>query len=311
MTVAVGTGGKVSVFNHFGNAHVIFDVVGYYSTATGPFGSRFHGVTPFRYFDTRDGTGGVAAAQVGQGGRLKFKVTGKGGVPRRGVTAVVMNVTVTEPTATASSPCTPTTWRRPNASNLNYVPGLTVPNLVDGARPRQPASSTSTTTTAPPTSSPTSSATTTATRPPRRRFFAVTPFRRFDSRVSSPFPAPGKIRRATAAPATPATRASFPRPGRERGHQRDRHRARRRELHHAFPPDGPLPLASNLNFVPGQTVPNLVIVRVSSGPLPNGITTPGWIGHFNNFGNTHLVIDVFGYFTASFTDVVGSTPRAR
>jgi hypothetical protein len=51
---------------------------------------------------------------------------------------------------------------------------------------------------------------------------------------------------------------------------------------------GPPPLASNLNFVPGQTVPNLVMVKVGDG---------GKVGFYNSAGCTHLVIDLFGVFT--------------
>ena len=54
-----------------------------------------------------------------------------------------------------------------------------------------------------------------------------------------------------------------------------------------FPGDIPKPNASNLNFVPGETVPSLAIVRVP---------TYGVVKFFNLFGNTHLVVDVVGYF---------------
>src|SRR5439155_1004796 len=96
----------------------------------GPFGSRFHGVAPFRYFDTRNGTGGVGTAPVGPGGVVHFKVTALGGVPASGVTAVVMNVTVTGPSAAGFLTVYPADVGRPLASNLNFTPGLTVPNLV-------------------------------------------------------------------------------------------------------------------------------------------------------------------------------------
>jgi hypothetical protein len=75
----------------------------------------------------------------------------------------------------------------------------------------------------------------------------------------------------------------------------------------AFPADTASPLASNLNFVPGQTVANMAVVRLSQGsPPPPNQQTPGWISLFNSAGSTHLVLDVFGYFTASAPDVVGA-----
>src|SRR5207249_11440416 len=123
VTVALGSGGKVSVYNNQGSVHVILDVVGYYSTANGAAGSRFHGITPFRYFDTRVGLGGVPAQKVGTDTSLKFNVEGKGGVPASGVTAVVMNVTVTEPTVGSFVTVFPDDVSLPNASNLNFTPG--------------------------------------------------------------------------------------------------------------------------------------------------------------------------------------------
>ncbi|MDP8991449.1 MAG: hypothetical protein M3N31_00045, partial [Actinomycetota bacterium] len=44
---------------------------------------------------------------------------------------------------------------------------------------------------------------------------------------------------------------------------------------------------SNLNFVPGQTVPNLVIPAVGSD---------GRVRVFNSAGTTHVVFDVVGWF---------------
>src|SRR5664279_4415802 len=62
--------------------------------APGGFGS----VAPLRVLDTRSGTGAPAAA-VRAGATPAAKVTGPGGVPATGVSAVVLNVTVTAPTA--------------------------------------------------------------------------------------------------------------------------------------------------------------------------------------------------------------------
>ena len=70
-----------------------------------------------------------------------------------------------------------------------------------------------------------------------------------------------------------------------------------------FPGDQPLPNASNLNFVPGQTVPNLAFVKLSTGGPP---PTPGWIAVFNLYGNTHVVVDTFGYFTSDSTSPIAA-----
>ena len=60
----------------------------------------------------------------------ELDVTGVGGVPETGVTAVVMNVTVDSPTAGSFLTAWPSGETRPGVSNLNFVPGQTVPNLV-------------------------------------------------------------------------------------------------------------------------------------------------------------------------------------
>jgi hypothetical protein len=74
----------------------------------------------------------VAVVPVGveSGQPFDLSVTGVGGVPAGGVTAVVLNVTVTAPTAEGWLTAWPAGVTKPTASNLNFVPGQTVPNLV-------------------------------------------------------------------------------------------------------------------------------------------------------------------------------------
>src|SRR3954453_13999065 len=131
VTVALGAAGAVQLYNNAGATHVILDIVGYYADPNGDLGSRFHGLTPSRLFDTRIGSGGVPKASLTSGQILKFKVTDKNGVPASGVTSVVMNVTETEPTSSGFVPVFPDGESTPTASNLNFVPGLTAPNLVE------------------------------------------------------------------------------------------------------------------------------------------------------------------------------------
>lgn len=57
-------------------------------------------------------------------------MTGQGNVPATGVAAVVLNVTITEPTAQSHLTVYPAGESRPLASDLNYVPGDTAPNTV-------------------------------------------------------------------------------------------------------------------------------------------------------------------------------------
>jgi len=54
-----------------------------------------------------------------------------------------------------------------------------------------------------------------------------------------------------------------------------------------WPAGGPVPTASTLNFVAGQTIANLAPVRLG---------TDGKISVFNNAGTTHVIADVVGWF---------------
>src|SRR5439155_1059900 len=93
----------------------------------------FHPLTPTRILDTRPGlppTDDGFNDPVNAGQTIDVPVTGKGGVPSTGVGAVVLNVTVTQPTDPGHLTVFPTGETRPLASNLNFVPGEDVPNLV-------------------------------------------------------------------------------------------------------------------------------------------------------------------------------------
>ena len=57
-----------------------------------------------------------------------------------------------------------------------------------------------------------------------------------------------------------------------------------------FPHGAAQPLASNLNWVAGKTIPNLVSVQVGGS---------GAITFFNAFGSTHVVVDLEGYFATA------------
>ena len=86
-------------------------------------------LVPARLMDTRDGTGAPRGV-VGPGATVPLRVTGVGGVPTSGVTAVVLNVTAVGPTAPGHVIVYPAGQPRPGVSNLNLTPGLTLPNLV-------------------------------------------------------------------------------------------------------------------------------------------------------------------------------------
>lgn len=130
VSVKVGAEGRVSVYNAAGSTDVIADVAGWFdSNLLNLTGARFHPVTPARILDTRAGIGAAPVA-LGAGARTTMQVTGRGGVPSSGVSAVVMNVTATAPTSLSFLTVYPAGEPVPLASSLNFVGGQTVPNLV-------------------------------------------------------------------------------------------------------------------------------------------------------------------------------------
>jgi peptidoglycan hydrolase-like protein with peptidoglycan-binding domain len=120
VTVGLG-GGSVSLYSLAGPTHVVVDVTGWY-------GNGFHPLQPSRVLDTRDGTGGPAGALAG-GVRRDLVLGGAGGVPG-GAVAVALNVTAVNPSAAGFLTVWPAGAAQPLASNLNVVPGQTVPNVV-------------------------------------------------------------------------------------------------------------------------------------------------------------------------------------
>jgi hypothetical protein len=58
------------------------------------------------------------------------QVTGRGGVPASGVSAVILNATVTGPTAPGWLTIFPAGTVRPLTADVNYAAGETRPNLV-------------------------------------------------------------------------------------------------------------------------------------------------------------------------------------
>ena len=253
--------------------------------------SYFVPLTPARLLDTRTGEGGNIVP-LGPGVFTELNVAGVGGVPATGVTAVVMNVTVTSPTAPGFITAWPSGEAQPVVSNLNFVPGQTVPNLVTvkvGANGKVNLFN--------------SSGYTdviadvagyyTATPPPTGgRFTAITPSRLLDTRDGTGtggviaaigtgqyinvsvvgtggVPASGVSGVAVNVTVDQPTGTGFLT---------------------VWPAGESRPKASTHNFAPGVAVANMVIAKVGAN---------GQISIFNSAGTTHVVADVIGYFSAS------------
>ena len=129
--VPVDVNGRICL-HVFGAAHLIIDVNGWFTTGAG-----FTTVDPSRVMDTRDGTGDVTRARVGNftgtGTDLVFTAVGRGGVPATGVSAVSLNVTATEtsaPNVGGYVTVYPCDTGRPNVSNINFRDRQIVANAV-------------------------------------------------------------------------------------------------------------------------------------------------------------------------------------
>ncbi|MET9622784.1 FlgD immunoglobulin-like domain containing protein [Streptomyces sp. NPDC006464] len=115
--------GRVALTNNAGSVDLIGDVVGYHTDGDG---RAFTGTEPHRLMDTRTGFG-VRNGVVGPNQAVTLDLAGA--IPS-GVSAVVLNVTATQPTAAGYVTVHPAGTPRGSASSLNFTAGQTVPNQV-------------------------------------------------------------------------------------------------------------------------------------------------------------------------------------
>ena len=135
LVAGVATGPSGLCIRILGHASVDISIDGYYKvgaqpTPTSPPQIRyttepapgFVGLTPTRLFDTRSGGAPVTAGHA-------YHLDISAFVPVD-TTAIVMNVTVTQPSASGFVTVYPCDGTQPETSSLNFVAGQTVPNLV-------------------------------------------------------------------------------------------------------------------------------------------------------------------------------------
>lgn len=124
VTVAVGTSGGVTVYNHTGSTDIVVDVEGYYTTTVGTSG-LYDAVTPDRVLGTL-----AAGTPIAAGVSTPVTVTGGStGVPSD-AKAVVFNLTASAGTASSYLTAYPAGGTEPTASNLNFAAGQVVANRV-------------------------------------------------------------------------------------------------------------------------------------------------------------------------------------
>ena len=276
VTVAVGTNGMVSLFNGNGQTDVVVDVEGWYGPSPSPTNAGlFNVLPPARLLDTRSGGAPVGARQV-----RNLQVTGRNGVPLAGVAAVALNVTATNATSPSHLTIFPGGSAVPTTSNLNVLPGQTLANrvivpigsngqigifngygqvdvVVDVNGWFTDASSAA----------------------GGSRFTAIAPQRILDTRSGF-----GPIRDAGVATVRFADSAAI---GVTAIVANVTAVAAAAPSYLTVWPDGTSqPLASDLNFITGQTIANLVITKLG----PNGFDV------YNAAGYADLVIDLNGYY---------------
>ena len=121
------TGGIRFYNGSTGTTHLLADVTGYFLAGRPTASGAFQAVTPSRVLDTRVPHG--AAGAVAPGGTLPVRVTGLAGLPDAGVAAVLVNITVTAPTAAGHVTAFAGGSVRPGTSNLGFTAGSTVANV--------------------------------------------------------------------------------------------------------------------------------------------------------------------------------------
>ncbi|WP_052462444.1 peptidoglycan recognition protein family protein [Nigerium massiliense] len=287
VVVRVGADGKIKLRNgSSGSVHLIADVSGYHLGGTATVPGAFRAVDPARMLDTRSGTG-VGTAVSGRG-TASLKVTGVGGVPATGVSAVVLNVTATGQTSAGTISVYPSGTSAPRSSSLNMTPGTDTSNLVvvkvgsDGRINFANSASSATNLIADVAGyyldGPVSA---------KGAFVPLNPARVLDTRSSIGAKGPVAARSAVVLKAAgggglPATgvaavviNVTVTQPKAPGNIQ-------------VYPAGPAVPASSSLNFVAGQDVPNLVVATTGTG---------GGIALRNAAPDTtHLIGDVAGYY---------------
>ncbi|MHA3700598.1 hypothetical protein ACXR2U_00305 [Jatrophihabitans sp. YIM 134969] len=123
--------GSVTIYNGSGRPlQVLVDAAGWFRGSTGNLAGTFSFLSPARILDTRTGVGrGGRVGPVPASTAISQAVGGAGGIPVKGVSAVVLTVTVTGGTGSGYLTVYPDQKTR-GSSTLNFTAGQTVTNLV-------------------------------------------------------------------------------------------------------------------------------------------------------------------------------------
>ena len=243
--------------------------------------STFHPTHPTRVLDTRHRIG--LSGAVGAGKTVTLTLPSSKVPPA--ATSVVLNVTVAEPKAAGHLTVFPGGTSKPTTSNVNFYRGRNIPNLVivkvgSGGKVSFSNSAVNTVHLVADLAGHFTDDTSGST------YHATDPRRLADTRsnfgLNGPVGANKTVTLALPPALVPAGATSVALNVTATRPQRSGHIT-------VFPGGTTMPTASNVNFGRGQTVPNMVIVKIGSG---------GRVSFNNGSGGTaHLIADLAGYFT--------------
>jgi hypothetical protein len=133
--VPVSSTGQISIYNFNGISNVILDINGWFTDSTTSTGYKFSATAPVRICDTRGGSAinqcnTLGESALGPTSTLTIAVPGISGLPNITMAGVVANVTVTNTTSSSFLTIYPPGPTLPVSSDLNWVQGETIPNLV-------------------------------------------------------------------------------------------------------------------------------------------------------------------------------------
>ncbi|MHB1508056.1 MAG: IPT/TIG domain-containing protein [Acidimicrobiales bacterium] len=251
-------------------------------------GSAYTAVTPFRVTDTRPGSGEPSAGRaLLPGGTLSVKVAGIGAVPSD-ASAVVLNLTASDPSSAGFLTVFPEGGSLPAVSNLDFTPHETVPNLVTvlvgnngEVSVYNSAGVTNVVVDVEGYYSP-------VTVSGAGLYDAVSPSRVLGSLAAGHLVGASS---ATAVTVTgPTASDEVPASATAVVVNLTVQRGSSASFLTAYPAGASLPLASDVNFTAGETTSNRAIVAVGKG---------GQIMIYNHAGNVEVDVDVDGYYTAA------------
>jgi len=279
VSVGVGSNGQVSFFVNAGCADVIVDLVGFHSVLTGANQvGTFRSVAPSRQVDTRNAG---QAPCIGTNQTREFTVVNGLPAVAGGTATVTLNVTVTGAISSGFLTVFPSGVGRPTASNLNFVAGQTVANLVrvkvgTGGKVSFFANSG-----CPNVVVDLLGYTVGGSTVVSGGFNGIAPARVVDTRSNG-----GCISSGTSRDITVAGVAGVPSNAESVWLNVTAVAPNGNGYLTVWPTGSPRPTASTLNFLAGQVVPNLTPVQVGTG---------GKISVYSFGGCSNIVVDAVGY----------------